>query len=162
MTLRPEYALGHSEYNGFLFAVVEDGEVGLPLTVLSALTRLGMDPWQEAARLTDLPRESAAQALAEMIAKLPGKAFKAPGPAAIATRLVRWLPIRSSPTATPAGHTQPDEISHMREDKSKPRLGAALLWGGLALAAVFLMLYGQDDNNLEPGRSNTQTEQPIR
>jgi hypothetical protein len=163
MTLRPEFALGHSEYNGFLFAVVDEEELGLPLTVLSALTRLGIDPWQEAARLTDLPRELAAQALAEVIAKLPGKTFKAAGPAAIAARLVRWLPIRSAPTATPAGHTKPIETSRMSEEKSKPRLAAALLWGGLAVAAMFFMLYGQDDNNLEPGgRSDTQTEQPLR
>ena len=53
MTLRPEYSLGHSEYNAFLFAAVGEEKVGLPLTVLTALTRLGFDPWQEAARLSD-------------------------------------------------------------------------------------------------------------
>jgi hypothetical protein len=41
MTLRPEYSLGHSEYNAFLFAAVGEEKVGLPLTVLTALTRLG-------------------------------------------------------------------------------------------------------------------------
>src|SRR3954453_16465450 len=100
MTLRPEYALGHSEYNKFLFAVVDEEELGLPLTVLSALTRLGIDPWQEAARLTDLPRELAAQALAEVIAKLPRKAWEASNPAAIAGRLVTWLPTRNEAFAT--------------------------------------------------------------
>jgi hypothetical protein len=38
MTLRPEYSLGHSEYNAFLFAAVGEEKVGLPLTVLTALT----------------------------------------------------------------------------------------------------------------------------
>ena len=61
MTLRPEYSLGHSEYNAFLFAAVGEEKVGLPLTVLTALTRLGFDPWREAARLSDLPRETAAR-----------------------------------------------------------------------------------------------------
>jgi len=37
MTLRPEYSLGHSEYNAFLFAAVGEGKVGLPLTVLTFL-----------------------------------------------------------------------------------------------------------------------------
>ena len=55
MTLRPEYALGHSEYNAFLFAAVGEEKVGT-LTVLTALTRLGIDPWQEAARLSDRER----------------------------------------------------------------------------------------------------------
>ena len=40
MTLRPEYSLGHSEYNAFLFAAVGEENVGT-LTVLTALTRLG-------------------------------------------------------------------------------------------------------------------------
>src|SRR5258708_33417395 len=48
MTLRREYSLGHSEYNAFLFASVGEEKIGMPLT---ALTRLGEDPWLEAARL---------------------------------------------------------------------------------------------------------------
>ena len=38
MTLRPQNSLGHSEYNAFLFAAVGEEKVGLPLTVLTALT----------------------------------------------------------------------------------------------------------------------------
>jgi len=71
MTLRPEYLLGRSTFNAFLFAAVGEEKVGLRLTVLTALTRLGLDPWQEAARLSDLPRETAARALAVTIAMLP-------------------------------------------------------------------------------------------
>ena len=77
MTLRPEYSLGHSEYNAFLFAAVGEEKVGLPLTVLTALTRLGFDPWREAARLSDLPRETAARAFAVTIAMLPEGDWKA-------------------------------------------------------------------------------------
>jgi hypothetical protein len=163
MTLRPEYALGHSEYNGFLFAMVDEEEAGLPLTVLTALTRLGLDPWQEAARLADLPRELAALALAEVIAKLPGKSFKAPDPTAIARRLVTWLPLRSVPAAMPAVPATSIEVTRTSAEKSKPRLVTALLWSALGIAAVVLILNGQGDNNLEPGsRSDTPTEQPIR
>ncbi len=60
MTLWPEYSFGHSEYNAFLFAAVGEEAVGLPLAVLTALLRLGIDPWREAARLSDLPQEAAA------------------------------------------------------------------------------------------------------
>ena len=77
MTLRPEYSLGHSEYNAFLFAAVGEEKVGLPLTVLTALTRLGFDPWREAARLSDLPRETASRAFAVTIAMLPEGDWKA-------------------------------------------------------------------------------------
>ena len=68
MTLRPEYSLGHSEYNAFRFAAVGEEKVGLPLTVLTALTPLGFDPWGEAARLSHLRRETAARAFAVTIA----------------------------------------------------------------------------------------------
>ena len=96
MTLRPEYSLGHSEYNAFLFAAVGEEKVGLPLTVLTAMTRLGFDPWREAARLSDLPRETAARAFAVTIAMLPEGDWKASESEAIATRLVNWLPGRST------------------------------------------------------------------
>src|SRR5580693_5592197 len=94
MTLRPEYSLGHSEYNAFLFAAIGEEKVGLPLTVLTALTRLGFDPWREAARLSDLPR--AARAFAVTIAMLPEGDWKASESEAIAARLVNWLPGRSA------------------------------------------------------------------
>src|SRR5512139_949074 len=95
MTLRPEYSLGHSEYNAFLFAAVGEEKVGT-LTVLTALTRLGIDPWQEAARLSDLPRVTAAQVFAQTIARLPEGDWKASDAEAIATRLVDSLPLRSA------------------------------------------------------------------
>src|SRR6185437_6834745 len=88
MALRPQFSLIHSEFNEFLFAPVGEEEHG-PLTVLSALTRLGVDPWREAARLSDLPRAAAAQALAAIIAALPEGDWKMTDSSAIADRLVR-------------------------------------------------------------------------
>src|SRR5436305_2548591 len=92
MTLRPEFALGHSPYNAFLFAAVGEEQIGMPLTVLSALARLGFDPWKEAARLSALPRETAARAFAVTIAMLPEGNWTASESETIATRLVSWLP----------------------------------------------------------------------
>jgi hypothetical protein len=94
MTLRPEYALGHSEFNAFLFAPVGEDKAGYPLTVLSALARLGFDPWGEAARLSNLSVEAAVQALAATIARLPEGDWKASDTAGIAARLVACLPRR--------------------------------------------------------------------
>ena len=61
------------------------------------MTRLGFDPWQEAARLSDLPRETAARAFAVTIARLPEGDWKASDSEAIAARLVNWLPGRKRP-----------------------------------------------------------------
>jgi hypothetical protein len=74
MALRAEFSLINSEFNGFLFAPIGEEESGIELTVFSALTRLAVDPWGEAARLSGLPKEIAAPALASMIARLPSGA----------------------------------------------------------------------------------------
>ena len=48
-----------TEYNEFLFATIGEEKNETPLSVLSALTRLDVDPWREAARLSQLPKEEA-------------------------------------------------------------------------------------------------------
>ena len=70
MALPERFSLLHSELNGFLFATMGAEENGAPLSVLSGLTRLGIDPWAEGARLARLPREAAARALAPLIARV--------------------------------------------------------------------------------------------
>ena len=135
MTLRPEYSLGHSEYNAFLFAAVGEEKVGLPLTVLTALTRLGFDPWREAARLSDLPRETAARAFAVTIAMLPEGDWKASESEAIATRLVNWLPRRST-QAIPSV-----EARRIGGKKMQTGFATVLFWGVLATALLFLGLH---------------------
>ena len=164
MTLRPEFALGHSEYNPFLFSVVDDLEGELPITVLTALTRLGFDPWREAARLSDLPREAAAQALAEAIAKLPGKACEGPNLAATAARLVSGLPARGV-SIVAARRAERPEVSRMGEGKSRSRLTMPLFWVGLVVAVYLVSVYWRGDNNLElepAGRADVPAEQLNR
>jgi len=51
MTLSGRFSLLHSDLNDLLFASVSDEQNGKPLSVISALTRLGVDLWEEAARL---------------------------------------------------------------------------------------------------------------
>ena len=153
MTLRPEYSLGHSEYNAFLFAAVGEEKVGLPLTVLTALARLGVDPWQEAARLADLPREAAARAFALTIAKLPEGDWKASDSDAIAARLVNWLPGRSASPVPPTASVR------ARDQMKNTRPSVWLIGGALFLAALFLAIYLQPDRNLESYTSRESTTQ---
>jgi hypothetical protein len=65
MALAARFSLLHSDLNDFLFAAVGDEPNGMPLNVISALTRLGMDPWEEAARLAALPKALAAESGAD-------------------------------------------------------------------------------------------------
>ena len=81
-----------SEFGAFLFAEICDEQNGMPLSVVSALTRLGVDPWKEAARLAALPSRTAAEALAAMIERIAGAAGQRPDAAKIAAGLIELLP----------------------------------------------------------------------
>ena len=94
MALRQPYSLINSEFNDFLFAPIGDEGNGMTLSVISALARLDIDPWGEAARLSDLSKEKAVQALAPIIARLPGGRWAPADIGGIAARLVAFLPRR--------------------------------------------------------------------
>lgn len=66
------------------------------LTMLSALARCGVDPWGEAARLNELPRDAAAKRLALMISRLPRGQWAQSATGDIAARLVALLPVKQS------------------------------------------------------------------
>jgi hypothetical protein len=93
------------EFDDFLFAPVGEDGNGMLLSVLSALARLNVDPWQEAANLARLPVKTATQQLASLIAKLPDGPSARPDPATIAARLIallpRWAGSRAAPRETP-------------------------------------------------------------
>lgn len=67
------------------------------LSVLSALARLDIDPWQEAAKLSGLPGGAATQRLASLIAALPDELSAYPDPETVAARLVALLPRPANP-----------------------------------------------------------------
>jgi hypothetical protein len=81
-----------SEFDDFLFASIGEDRNGMLLSVLSALARLDVDPWHEAAQLARLPGEIAAHRLAALIARLPDGALMRPDPGTIAARLIALLP----------------------------------------------------------------------
>jgi len=81
-----------SEFDAFLFAPVGDEKNGMVLSVLSALARLGIDPWWEAAELARMPRAAANQRLTALMAALPDAPSTRSPPAAIADRLIALLP----------------------------------------------------------------------
>jgi hypothetical protein len=92
MTLPARFSLLHSDFNDFLFAFIGDQQNGMPLNVVSALTRLDVDPWEEAARLAALPKVLATEALEPMIARLPIFRRQQSDNLAISRRLVELLP----------------------------------------------------------------------
>jgi len=83
-----------SEFNDFLFALVGEDRNGMPLSVVSVLARMELDPWLEAASLADLPAETAAQKLAAWLDVLPDPTLKPASPDTRAARLIALLPRR--------------------------------------------------------------------
>jgi hypothetical protein len=83
---------GHkSEFDPFLYAPVGEERNGMSLSVLSALARLEMDPWQEAATLTDMPAQDATVRLASLLSSLPSEAATLLAPSTV-LRLIALLP----------------------------------------------------------------------
>lgn len=128
MALSPRFSLLHSDLNDFLFASVGEEQNGVTLTVVSGLTRLGLDPWEEAARLTPLPKPMAAEGLAKLIARLPIRRAQSLDDLAISRRLVELLPAQTAPlrarSATWSGQ--------------KNHWWALILFASLALATAIL------------------------
>ena len=96
-----------SEFNDFLFAPIGEDRNGMLVSVLSGLARSDVDPWQEAAKLAQLPGEAATRELAALIGALPDRASSYPDPRAVATRLIALLPrplgSNGKPQQTPHG-----------------------------------------------------------
>jgi hypothetical protein len=81
-----------SQYDDFLFAALCYSPGGGSVTVLSALARMNIDPWEEAARLSKLARPDAVQSLALTLngtSEYPQESLETQS---IATRLVSLLP----------------------------------------------------------------------
>ena len=85
-----------SQFDRFLFAPLdEDGET--PLSVLSALARQDIDAWQEAARLNQLPKNSAINSFASTIWKTNSERWSPSDASIVAAGLVELLPSHHAP-----------------------------------------------------------------
>jgi len=129
MALPTRFSLLHSDLNDFLFAAVGEEQNGMPLNVVSGLTRLGLDPWEEAARLAALPRALAAEKLAPIIARLPVDRQQPSDNLAISRQLVELLP----------EHQRAASPSRQQADaKGKKYIQAVVVISCIALGAAVL------------------------
>ena len=88
-----------SDLNDFLFTPIADDSNGMHLTMLSALARSGVDPWEEAAGLRALSRDDATDRLLRLLADVPNGPSPGDPAATLAARLVEQL--HSAPKAPP-------------------------------------------------------------
>jgi len=88
------------ELERFLFAPLhENGDA--PLSVLSVLARQDIDPWQEAARLAQLPKDHAVNSLASTIWKSDSQRWSPSAASIMAAQLVELLPSHGGAPAHP-------------------------------------------------------------
>jgi hypothetical protein len=116
------------EFDAFLFAAIGEERNGMTLSVLSGLSRLNLDPWEEAVRLSRLPRQGAVEALGHSIARLPRGKWQLSDVAEIASRLVALLPRADLETETLA--------SKPAQARQQGNLVLWLIAAGLALALL--------------------------
>lgn len=92
-----------SEFEDFLFAPIGAERNGMLLSVLSALARLDLDPWREAADLARMSKKMATERMTLLISTLPDRTSAQANPEAIAARLVALLPQQDKSYALPRG-----------------------------------------------------------
>ncbi len=95
MALRPLYRPLRPDLDRFLHAAVGEERDGMPLTMISAFVRLGLDPWDEAGRLSSLAKREAGEQLAQTILRLTGTGWPFPEARRIANGLIELLPTRA-------------------------------------------------------------------
>jgi hypothetical protein len=129
------------EFDDFLYAAIGMEGNEMPLSVLSALARLNVDPWAEAAELSELPKDTAALKLASLIAQLPVGRWARADSRAIADRLIELLP-RSSSSKAPLAE----------EARSLPWMTRApalriLIYATLGVAALIIIAASREPSS---------------
>lgn len=128
MALRASFRPLRPDLDKFLFAAVGTERDGVPLSMVSALTRLGLDPWEEAGRLSSLRKREAIEQLARLIAELSGDHPPLAEAREIASGLVEQLP----------EHDDKPSPSRTTPKISWPRLPR---WAGQPKGSDFVMFF---------------------
>lgn len=128
-----------TDFDEFLFASIGEDAAGAPMSLLTALARLDVDAWEEAASLARLPHEAASQKLAALLATLPNG--PAPGDSmAIATRLVALLHrAPKQPARSVDAPTLDVWAAHAKRARPRLNVGIALI---LIVAVIIFFAWG--------------------
>jgi len=142
-------------FSEFLFAGIAEQSNGMTLSLLSALARLGVDPWAEAARLAEMPEALAVAALAALLTRALAAADSAaqadrrtvvahagvrPLVAHADTRTLAARLVRKLPRAHSAPADEGPRVGLAGYLRGHGRLsGDALRWWGVALALTAIL-----------------------
>jgi hypothetical protein len=149
-----------SRFDDFLSASIGEEGNGMALSVVSALARLDLDPWREAASLAAMPKKAAAERMAWLISTLPDRTIALPDPEALAMRLVALLP-------RPRDAERPRSAPVRRAPgKADPRIIVFVILMAFLLSTQFLMRSRQSaapaDNGGAPAFNAVSSPGPAR
>jgi len=148
----PMPAMLRKDFDEFLFAPVANDANGVPVTLLTVLARLGVDPWEEAAALAHLSREPAMQRLASRLESMPNASVSAEETVTIVTRLIALLhraPMRKA--ASPEAPQSPGAV------KSLKRVSPAI-YALIGLISMLLAQWALTSRPAQPPMDTTITQ----
>lgn len=119
------------EYDPFLRSPLWREQTGTTLSVLSALARLNIDPWKEAASLALLPKDDASARLSSLIADLPEAQTVGTERYALCERSVSMLP-----TSTVVGNNSARPGSDIDEKLTMPPPIILHILGGMVVFGI--------------------------
>ncbi len=157
--LAPQFDLS-SPLDRFLYAPIAEDANGAMVTVLSALARQDLDPWDEAADLNLLSRSSAIQRLTLAIAALPFYSAEREAPAVVATRLIELLPQDGPPRQPNVGVRQSQSVAPAIDAR---KLGLSIL-GLVVLLLVQWLIFRNAIADLPdaPAATSASAAVPVR
>ncbi len=121
----------------------------MALSVLSALARLDIDPWHEAAELAQMPRLAAKQRLKSLIDELPEIRSILPDSEIASTRLIALLPSGSKSHGAAFSKVMPGTSKMMN-----PKSLIYVLVVNLLLVAGLTCVQLAESRSLSPGRGD--------
>jgi hypothetical protein len=154
---RARFSTLSARYDDFLFAPVCEDANGMRLSVLSALARMNVDPWEEATRLAAMPRAIAEKTLISILDLASGRSWKPPEAAAIAARLVRLLPQPGEATALAGA------ANAATRPANAPTRWTQYWWVWLAFwVAMSLMMPHRQATTPNPGAATSESGAPSQ
>ena len=139
------------QFDRFLYAQLCEHDE-MTVSVLSALTRQNIDPWQLAARLTELPKAQAVKTLASIVEDSTSRRWSPSEANAEAIRLIGLLPSQNNFSSAPP--SMEDLKGHLII-----WLLYGVFWGTLALYAGNPQQTSKNNNSSVVGAAVSQQAQ---
>jgi hypothetical protein len=149
-----------TDFDAFLYSSVGDDANGLPLTLLTVLARLGVDPWDEAADLASLPTEPALQRLAARLESMPNGPASAADTVTLATRLIKLLHRAPAPAPARKGALLEEPV-HIKVVKQAKEINPAIYYV-IGIIVLLISQWAVTSRHAQPSMDTTISVDPRK